>query len=123
MSAANGCAVVLLAIDDDPASLELVRESLAQEGLEILTSGDPAAGLDMVRRRRPDIVLSDLMMPSMNGLELLGHILEAAPDTDVILMTGHYTPESAVEAIRKGASDYITKPLSIAPPSASASAS
>src|SRR5690242_12693660 len=114
MNVANSFAVTLLAIDDDPASLELVAEALAQEGLEILTAGDPNAGLEIVRRRRPDIVLSDLVMPSMSGLELLDRVLEVAPETDVILMTGHYSAESAVEAIRKGASDYLTKPVSIA---------
>jgi DNA-binding NtrC family response regulator len=114
MTAANTSLITLLAIDDDPASLELTREALAQEGLEILTTPDPSAGLEMVARRRPEIVLSDLVMPQMSGLDVLERILTIAPQTDVILMTGHYSAESAVEAIRKGASDYLTKPLSIA---------
>jgi DNA-binding NtrC family response regulator len=103
----------LLAVDDDPRSLELISEALAQKGLEILTAPDPRAGLELVVRHKPEIVLVDLVMPHMSGLELLERILEAAPQTDVILMTGHYSPESAVEAIRKGASDYLTKPVSI----------
>jgi len=114
MTPANETVITLLAIDDDPASLELVREALPQEGLEILTTSDPCAGLELVSSRKPEIVLLDLVMPRMSGLDLLDRILEAAPQTDVILMTGHYTPESAVDAIRKGASDYLTKPLSIA---------
>jgi DNA-binding NtrC family response regulator len=67
----------------------------------------------MVLERRPQIVLLDLMMPGMNGLEVLDRIVEAAPETEVILITGQYSPESAVEAIRRGASDYITKPINL----------
>src|SRR5512140_3649857 len=100
MTSGNNPAVTLLAIDDDPGSLELMREALPQEGLEILTAQDPCAGLELVIRRKPEIVLLDLIMPRMGGLELLDRILEAAPLTDVILMTGHYTAESAVEALR-----------------------
>lgn len=105
--------VTLLAIDDDPASLELIEASLQQDGLEILTVAEPAAGLDIVRRRRPDIVLVDLMMPGMGGIELLERILDTAPDTEVVLITGNASTESAVEAIRKGASDYLNKPVHI----------
>lgn len=113
MTPGDKTVITLLAVDDDPSSLELVSEALAQEGLEILTAPDPMTGLETVTRRRPEIVLLDLVMPQMSGLELLGRVLDVAPETDVILMTGHYSPESAVEAIRRGASDYLTKPVSI----------
>ena len=113
MTPATKPIVSLLAIDDDLASLELVRAALAQEGLEIFTASDPGIGLELVARRKPEIVLLDLVMPRMTGMELLERILDVAPQTDVILMTGHYSTESAVEAIRKGASDYLTKPVSI----------
>ena len=105
--------IKLLAIDDDPQSLELVAEALSAHGLEILTANDPEIGLELARRERPQIVLSDIVMPKMNGMELLGRILEADPATDVILMTAHYSTEAAVEAIKKGACDYLTKPISI----------
>ncbi len=104
--------VVLLAIDDDAATLELVREALSQKGLEILVASDPVRGMELVESRRPQIVLLDLVMPGVHGMELLERILDFAPGTDVILITGHYSTESAVEAIRKGAGDYLTKPLS-----------
>jgi DNA-binding NtrC family response regulator len=68
----------------------------------------------LVESERPQIVLLDLMLPDSNGLELLEEITQMAPGTDVLLLTGHYTAESAVEAIRKGASDYLTKPVKIA---------
>ena len=106
--------MTLLAIDDDAKSLELIRDALSQEDLNVLTATDPSAGLELALRHRPEIVLLDLVMPGMSGINVLERILETAPATDVILVTGHYSPESAVEAIRKGATDYLTKPLSIA---------
>src|SRR5206468_12586577 len=105
--------VTLIAIDDDPASLELISDTLEQADLQILTATDPRAGLDLIRERRPEIVLLDLLMPGVSGMELLEKIVSIAPEAEVILVTGHYSTDSAVEAIRKGASDYITKPLSV----------
>lgn len=105
--------VKLVAVDDTPSSLELLRESLTQDGLTILTTTDPEDGLDMVFNERPQIVLLDLVMPKMSGLEVLEKIVEFDPSIDVILMTAHYTTETAVEAIQKGASDYLNKPISI----------
>jgi len=105
--------IKLLAIDDDPQSLELVSEALAGDGLRILTANDPESGLDLVRREHPEIVLSDVVMPKMNGMELLSRILEVDPATNVVLMTAHYSTDAAVEAIKKGACDYLTKPISL----------
>jgi DNA-binding NtrC family response regulator len=104
--------VTLAAIDDDPELLALVSTALgAQEDLELLTLTDPVEGLDTIRHRRPQIVLVDLMMPGMSGMEVLERIVEIDPATDVILMTAWYTTESAVEAIKKGACDYLNKPF------------
>jgi DNA-binding NtrC family response regulator len=64
--------------------------------------------------RHPQIVLTDLIMPKMSGMEVLDRIMEFDPATEVILMTAHYSTESAVEAIKKGAADYLNKPVSIA---------
>ncbi len=114
MTGAERSAVTLVAIDDDPRSLDLIKAALKQEQLEIVTAADACEGLEIVLRRRPQIVLLDLVMPKMGGMELLERIVQAAPETDVILVTGHYSTESAVEAIRKGAGDYLEKPLSIA---------
>jgi DNA-binding NtrC family response regulator len=109
-----GPGVTVVAIDDDTATLELVKAALKQQPLEILTASDPEAGLELVLRERPQIVLLDLMMPKLGGMDLLERIVDAAPDTDVVLLTGHYSTDSAVEAIRKGACDYLTKPISVA---------
>src|SRR5579863_9905378 len=107
-------ALTLLIIDDNPGSLELLSAALAQPGVEILTAADPETGLDLVFSRRPQIVLTDLVMPVMSGMDVLERIMEFDPSTEVILMTAHYSTESAVEAIKKGASDYLNKPISLA---------
>jgi DNA-binding NtrC family response regulator len=105
--------VRLIAIDDDPRALELLSEGLEQEGLQILTCADPEEGLRLVSQRRPQVVLLDLVMPGVTGMDLLERLVEASPETDVILVTANYSTESAVEAIRKGAADYLTKPVSL----------
>jgi DNA-binding NtrC family response regulator len=114
MTTAAKPAPSLLIIDDNPGSLELLSTALAQPGIEILTAADPETGLDLVFSRRPMIVLTDLVMPVMSGMEVLERIVEFDPSIEVILMTAHYSTESAVEAIRKGAADYLNKPVPIA---------
>ena len=106
--------ISLVIIDDNPGSLDLLSSALARDGLDISVASDPEAGLDLVYDLHPQIVLTDLVMPGMNGMEVLQKIMEFDPATDVILMTAHYSTETAVEAIQKGASDYLNKPISIA---------
>ncbi|MGB9285721.1 MAG: response regulator, partial [Candidatus Sulfotelmatobacter sp.] len=96
-------ALKLLAIDDTTQNLELIRATLEEMDLEIATAEDPEEGFEIFLRMRPRIVLLDMIMPKVNGMELLERIVAADPGTDVILMTAHYSPESAVEAIQKGA--------------------
>jgi len=110
---ASKAAISLLIIDDNQGSLEMLSSALAQPGLEILTASDPEAGLELVFSRRPMIVLTDLVMPNLSGMEVLERIVEFDPSIEVILMTAHYSTESAVEAIQKGAADYLNKPISI----------
>jgi DNA-binding NtrC family response regulator len=112
MSTANPCVSIVI-IDDNAGSLELLSAALEARGVRILTAADPEEGLDLVFRERPQVVLTDLVMPGMSGLEVLDRIVDFDPSIDVILMTAHSTTESAVEAIRKGASDYLQKPVSI----------
>jgi DNA-binding NtrC family response regulator len=104
--------MILVVIDDDPANIKFVRFILANEGLDIHAASDPQAGMDLVYKTRPQIVLLDLVMPGVQGMEVLQKILEFDPGIDVILMTGYYSTESAVEAIQKGAADYFPKPFS-----------
>ena len=105
--------VKLLTIDDDPQSLALTQAVLEQDGLEITAVQDPVRGLELVRRIRPQIVLVDLMMPNMSGIDVLEKVMQIDPSIDVIVVTAHYTSETAVEAIQKGACDYLNKPISI----------
>src|ERR1700727_645523 len=106
-------ALKLLAIDDDAKNLEIISLALQRQGLEIITSQDPEEGFEIFLRVRPKIVLLDLVMPKVSGIELLERIVSVDPGVDVILITAHYSAESAVEAIQKGAADYLTKPIEI----------
>jgi DNA-binding NtrC family response regulator len=105
--------VSLVIIDDNPGSLELLSSALTHEDLEIFTASDPEEGLDLIYSRHPQIVLTDLVMPKMSGLDVLDRVMEFDPATEVILMTAYYSSESAVDAIKRGASDYWNKPISI----------
>ena len=114
MTVGEKSGIKLVTIDDDAAALELVQQALKRLPVEVLTAQDPEAGLEMVLKQRPQIVLLDLVMPKMSGMELLERIVGAAPETEVVLLTAYYSTDSAVQAIRKGASDYLTKPVSVA---------
>ena len=110
----------ILAIDDDLPSLDLVISALEQKGVDILGASDPEEGLALFMRERPEIVLVDLMMPKMNGMEVLKQIVKPEADshrgelqTIVIMLTAFGTVETAVEAMKAGAYDYLTKPLNI----------
>jgi DNA-binding NtrC family response regulator len=106
-------AVKLLAIDDDSQNLEIISAALQQLRVDISTATDPEQGLEVFSRLRPAIVLCDLMMPKLSGMDVLERIVTIDPATEVILMTAHYSTDSAVEAIKKGAADYLTKPIEL----------
>ncbi len=111
----NSASTVSLAIiDDNPGSLEMLSSALRRPELRIRTFSDPEEGIDYILQEHPQIVLTDLVMPKINGMELLERIMEADPSIDVLLMTAHYSTQSAVEAIKKGASDYLEKPVALA---------
>jgi two-component system, NtrC family, response regulator HydG len=103
--------LTLLAIDDESQNLRMVKDALARPELNILTAEDPEEGYKMFVQSHPAIVLLDLVMPKVGGIEILERIVRLDPLVDVILCTGHYSIESAVEAIQKGAADYLAKPI------------
>jgi DNA-binding NtrC family response regulator len=105
--------VALVIIDGNTDSLQLHSAALAREGLTIFTASNPEEGLEIVFREHPQIVLSDLVMPGLSGLEVLERIVDFDPAIDVILVSAHYSGKSALEAIRNGAADYLNKPVSI----------
>ena len=105
--------IVIVVIDDNEGILELCATALTREGVRVVTASDPEDGIEAVFREHPQIVLTDLVMPGLSGLEVLDRIVEFDPAIDVILMTAHYSSESAVDAIRRGAADYLTKPVPV----------
>jgi DNA-binding NtrC family response regulator len=107
-------AVRIVVIDDNPGSLELLSTALSRPDVAVHTAPNPMEGLEMVRKLHPQLVITDLVMPEMNGLDVLQQIVEYDPSIDVLLMTAHYTTETAVAAIRNGAADYLQKPVKIA---------
>ncbi|HEU5407223.1 MAG TPA: sigma-54 dependent transcriptional regulator, partial [Nitrospira sp.] len=106
--------VSIVVIDDNPGSLELLSEALVRSDAAVYTASTPVEGLELVRKHRPRLVITDLVMPGMTGIEVLQNIVSFDPSIDVILMTAHYTTETAVAAIQRGAADYLQKPVKIA---------
>jgi DNA-binding NtrC family response regulator len=106
-------ALSIVIIDDNPGSLELLSVALAHSDAAVYTSSNPVEGLELVRKYRPRLVVTDLVMPDMSGLDVLQQVISFDSSMDVILMTAHYTPETAVTAIRQGAADYLQKPVKI----------
>lgn len=103
----------LMVIDDDPMQHDLLAGALQGLAVEIRDFEDPVRAIEAFRQQRSQVVLLDLMMPSLDGIEALKQLVEIDPATEVILMTAHYSTESAVEAIRFGATDYLKKPLDL----------
>ena len=109
----------LLVIDDDNTILALFRAFLSREGYEVITAEGGAAGLEAFSRHRPDAVVCDLRMPGTDGLAVLERIKTEAPLTPFVIMSGNSDLGSAVDALRRGAWDYLIKPfvsLEIIPP-------
>lgn len=101
----------LLLIDDEPAIRRMMSLDLGSDGYEVYTAEDGASGLEEFAKRRPHIVLTDLKMPNMDGIEVLRRIKEISPETEVIVITGHGDLELAIQALQLRASDFLTKPI------------
>ncbi len=101
----------LLVVEDDRSNLESLERLLSKEEYRVLTAPDARAAMEVLRRQRVHIVVTDLMMPGLSGIDLLKAIKTTAPETEVILMTAYGTVETAVEAMRAGAYDFVEKPL------------
>jgi two-component system response regulator PilR (NtrC family) len=101
----------VLVVDDEAPQLEILRLILGSEGYEVAAASSGRAALAALRRQPFDLVLTDLKMPDLSGIALLEQIQSEQPGACVVLMTAHGTIDSAVEAMRKGAFDYLTKPL------------
>lgn len=102
----------VLIVDDEKNFLVILKAVLDEEGYEVLTAADPFTALDIVQHTDLDAVVTDMKMPQIDGISLLERIKQINPDLPVIIMTAYGTIEKAVEAMKKGAFDYITKPFS-----------
>ena len=101
----------ILIVEDEDLMRSILEKLLKKEGYVVLTAADGADGLEIFRHEHPDLILTDIQMPTMTGLELLDKVREQDRETLVIVLTAFGSLESAVEAMRKGAHDYITKPF------------
>jgi DNA-binding NtrC family response regulator len=101
----------VLVVDDDDAVRETIAETLEEEGFGVETASGAESALAALARSRPDIVLSDIRMPDMDGLELLELLRARAPDVDVLLMTAYEDMPTVARAMRDGAFDFLVKPL------------
>ena len=98
-------------VDDEPSNLASIEKIFQRDGLRVLTADGAKSALEVVRTHRVQVVLTDLMMPGVSGLELLRAIKQIAPDIEVVMMTAYGTVETAVQAMREGAYDFVEKPL------------
>jgi len=105
--------VKILVIDDERSIRNTLKDILGFEGYAIDVAEQGSLGIEMVKNTDYDIILCDIKMPEMDGIEVLEKILELKPETTVVMISGHGNIDTAVEAIKKGAFDFIVKPLDL----------
>jgi PAS domain S-box-containing protein len=107
----NSAKTKILVIDDEESIRTLLRISLIHKGYEVFSAEDGEKGIEVFKQEKPPIVLTDIKMPGLDGLEVLKRIKRLDPDTRVIVITGHGDMESAIESLKLEASDFINKPI------------
>jgi two-component system nitrogen regulation response regulator GlnG len=105
----------LLVIDDEPSILHAFRRAFRDPALVLLTASTAAEGLDAIVRHHPDVVILDIHLPDQSGMATFDHIKKIDARIPVVFITGHGTTETAIEAMKLGAYDYLLKPLELAP--------
>ena len=103
----------VLVADDDPATVELLQEFLRGKGYEVLTASDGIEALQTVKEKRPHLILLDIQMPKMDGLEVLRRLRAIDQEVGVIVITAVNEEETGRQAMALGAFDYIVKPLDL----------
>jgi len=101
----------VLVVDDEPALRKSIARILGARGYEVATADDGQAGLEALERSQPDVLLTDLLMPRMSGLDLLQKAKQRWPDLEVVIMTAFADVDTAVSAVKAGAYDFLTKPF------------
>ena len=103
----------LLIVDDEEIIRKTMKDTLEDEGYEVFDTGDGIEAIDMVRSINPDLVFLDIWLPGMDGMKALQLIKEFNPELPVVMITGHGTVNTAMQAIKMGALDFLEKPLSL----------
>src|SRR5919109_4858033 len=101
----------ILIVEDEPDLRQVFVEILMSDGYDISTAADGEMAIQMLNENNYDLVLIDLYLPKVDGFQVLAHLQRVSSSTSAIVMTGHGSIESAVEAMKKGAADYLTKPV------------
>src|SRR5438132_6901274 len=105
---------LLLVVDDEPSILTAFRRAFRDEPLEVRTAETAGEGLELAQQHRPDVIILDVQLPDMSGLEALGRLRELDARSPVIFITGKSTTDTAIEAMKLGAYEYLLKPLELA---------
>jgi two-component system OmpR family response regulator len=113
MRRADGNPINVLVVDDETVLAEMVSMALRYEGWNITTAGDGASAVTAARSNRPDVVVLDVMLPDMSGLDVLRRLREQNPQLPVLLLTAKDAVEDRIAGLTAGGDDYVTKPFSI----------
>jgi DNA-binding NtrC family response regulator len=108
------CGTRLLVVEDEPLLRVTIADALGKEGWTVDVAEDGVAGASLFERHLHDVVITDLVMPRLNGMDLLRRVKSLHPETTVMIITAHGSVDRAVEAMREGASDFIAKPFTVA---------
>ncbi len=103
----------IMLVDDEERFLQTTQKMIAKKGYDAITATSGEEGLKKLEAELVHVVILDVKMPGMDGVETLKHIKQKFPMVEVIMLTGHATAESAVEGLKLGATDYLTKPANI----------
>src|SRR6202142_2457921 len=101
----------VLIVDDEPNLRKILSAQLTRDGYDVLTAEDGEQGLSLLREHHIDLVITDLKMPKVDGMTLLREALREDPELPIVMITAHGTVDTAVEALKIGAFDYLTKPF------------
>jgi two-component system OmpR family response regulator len=113
MRRADGSPIHVLVVDDEPVLAELLTMALRYEGWAVTTAGDGAAAIASARKEPPDVVVLDVMLPDMSGLEVLAKLREQIPGLPLLLLTAKDALEDRIAGLTAGGDDYVTKPFSL----------
>lgn len=113
MTRADGRPIHVLVVDDEPPLVELIAMALRFEGWHVSKAEDGATAIRQARAYPPDVVVLDLMLPDMSGLDVLRRLREIRPDLPLLLLTAKHTVEDRIAGLTAGGDDYVTKPFSV----------